>query len=164
VSGRLTSSSQHGTHRLPPNRPCRQSTPPHSLTHSLPPSLRPSVPTVDERTTRCAAKQVQFLSRSPIPASPAQSNPRTPRRPSRWPLLRGIRSVFCGLPKGDDPLPSPSPQQCHHSHRVTPVVLESRRPAIDPSLAESNSRPRAKSAALGRVPRPTSRRGDFGCQ
>jgi hypothetical protein len=157
VSGRLTSSSQHGTHRLPRiarvgNRLL--------LTHSLTPSLRPSVPTVDERTTRRAAKQVQFLSRSPSPASPAQSNPRTSRRPSRWPLLRGIRSVFCGLQKET----IPSPQQCHHSHRVTPLVLESRRPAIDPSLAGSNSRPRAKSAAFGRVPRPTSRRGDFGCQ
>jgi hypothetical protein len=97
---------------------------------------------------------VQFLSRSPSLARPSPTCAPPPSSQPMAPLLRGIRSVFCGIQNETIPPLPPSPQQCHHSHRVTLLVLESRRPAIDLSLAESNSRPRAKSAALDRVRDP----------
>jgi hypothetical protein len=85
-------------------------------------------------------------------AQPGQPNLRTPAVPADGPLLRGIRSVFCGLPKRARRIPPSSvPPQ---PPPVTLLVLESRRPAIDLSLAESNSRPRAKSAALDGVRDP----------
>jgi hypothetical protein len=63
--------------QAPPNRPCRQSTPPHSLTYSVPPSLSPSLwmneqPSVlQSKCNSCQEAPAQPARPSPTHAPPA---------------------------------------------------------------------------------------------
>ena len=159
VSGRLTSSSQRGTRRLP--RIARVGN--RLLSHALPPSLRPSVPPslwMNEQHPLCGKasaildmKMMKAQAQAQAQAQPGPAQPTHPRRSSRWPPppWHPVRVLRAPKTSETNPPPPPVPPQ---PPPVTLRVLESRRPAIDLSLAESNSRPRAKSAALDGVRDP----------